>query len=155
MIIHFHRISILGVFLLLHTKNEQHRNLGMVVWTKITCKWSSFSHNFVFFYLRLDVGVHGNASNCYAGSDSGLRWYLVTCTKFKLTVGIIITRSIDLRIILQNHMYYLPKITMEKPMTKTRFRTFPTAWVRGATLSKVLVAIFESKIQNSVSLIHF
>jgi len=29
---------------------------------------------------------------------------------------------------------------MEKPITNTRFRTFPTAWVSGATLSKVLVA---------------
>jgi hypothetical protein len=34
----------------------------------------------------------------------------------------------------------LPKIRMEKPITNTRFSTLPTACVRGATLSKVLVA---------------
>lgn len=34
----------------------------------------------------------------------------------------------------------LPKTKIEKPITKTRFNTFPTACVRGATLSRVLVA---------------
>jgi hypothetical protein len=34
----------------------------------------------------------------------------------------------------------LPKITIENPITNTRFNTFPTACVRGATLSRVLVA---------------
>lgn len=38
---------------------------------------------------------------------------------------------------------------MENPITNTRFSTFPTAWVSGATLSKVLVAncqVIQSKI---------
>lgn len=34
----------------------------------------------------------------------------------------------------------LPKTMMENPITNTRFKTLPTAWVRGATLSKVLFA---------------
>jgi hypothetical protein len=34
----------------------------------------------------------------------------------------------------------LPNTIIENPMTNTRFRTFPTAWVRGATLSSVLFA---------------
>jgi hypothetical protein len=34
-----------------------------------------------------------------------------------------------------------PKTMIEKPMTKTRFNTLPTACVRGATRSKVFVAI--------------
>lgn len=40
---------------------------------------------------------------------------------------------------------YLPKTMIENPMTKTRFNTFPTAWVSGATLSRVLVAICKPK----------
>jgi len=39
----------------------------------------------------------------------------------------------------------LPKIRMEKPITNTRFSTLPTACVRGATLSKVLVANWKFK----------
>ncbi len=35
---------------------------------------------------------------------------------------------------------HLPNTIIENPMTNTRFRTFPTAWVRGATLSSVLFA---------------
>lgn len=35
---------------------------------------------------------------------------------------------------------YLPKKMIEKPITKTRFNTLPTACVRGATLSRVFVA---------------
>lgn len=34
---------------------------------------------------------------------------------------------------------------IEKPMTNTRFNTFPTACVRGATLSSVLVASCQPK----------
>jgi hypothetical protein len=34
----------------------------------------------------------------------------------------------------------LPKTRIENPITNTRFNTFPTACVRGATLSRVLVA---------------
>jgi hypothetical protein len=37
-------------------------------------------------------------------------------------------------------IFYLPKIMIEKPMTKTLFNTLPTACVRGATRSNVFVA---------------
>lgn len=45
---------------------------------------------------------------------------------------------------------HLPKTMIEKPMTKTRFKTLPTACVRGATLSRVLVAIWEFKRQKLI-----
>lgn len=35
---------------------------------------------------------------------------------------------------------HIPNTIIEKPITNTRFRTFPTACVRGATRSKVLAA---------------
>lgn len=41
----------------------------------------------------------------------------------------------------------IPKTTMENPITKTRFNTFPTACVNGATRSRVLAASWkQSKV---------
>lgn len=39
---------------------------------------------------------------------------------------------------------------IENPMTNTRFKTLPTAWVSGATLSKVLVASCNQKRGKNV-----
>lgn len=47
----------------------------------------------------------------------------------------------------------LPKMMMENPITNTRLSTFPTAWVSGATLSRVLVA--NCKIIQTKIVVHF
>lgn len=43
----------------------------------------------------------------------------------------------------------IPKTTMENPITKTRFNTFPTACVNGATRSRVLAASWK-KVSSDV-----
>lgn len=105
------------------------------------------SYPFLLFNLSLNVRVHGNTSYGNAGANSSLCGNPVACSAWGLAN---VSYEYDKRkrnncsFPREGETVHAPKIMIEKPMTKTRFNTLPTACVRGATRSKVFVATCNS-----------